>query len=149
MDKTTTRKPRNLPPVLEITQIQTGGLLRAGGGARGGASPREGALPTSMPTWSPEQLAVGLAGKEISAAIFQSGRVLYEKGHVKATDYKWIFHVSGATHKKGSAVYTVDLRYLTCGCEGWINARAGVCKHMVAAIHKAVEPINLNLIAVL
>lgn len=101
-----------------------------------------------MPAWSPEQLAVGLAGKEISQAVFQSGRVLYERGHVKVTDYKWIFHVSGATHKKGSAIYTVDLRHMTCGCEGWVNARSGVCKHMVGAIHKAVEPINLNLIAV-
>lgn len=144
MDKSPTRT-RRLKPALENTKPRRGEDARAGGGARGGASPRGGVF---MPAWSPEQLAVGLAGKEISQAVFQSGRVLYERGHVKTTDYRWIFHVSGATHKKGSAIYAVDLRYMTCGCEGWVNARSGVCKHMVAAIHKAVEPINLNLIAV-
>lgn len=100
-----------------------GGLSARGGRARVDGSPL---FPLSQ-----------LASLSTTPEIFARGLALWRGGWVRDTLYSYVFHVVGE-----SALYSVNLKTLTCDCEWWRGKgkSAGMaCKHIVGAGARAVE----------
>lgn len=146
---TTTTQPANRKRGLVARE---GGLSARGGRARVG-----GSGSTSRDAGTILSPLSQLASLSTTPDIFARGLGLWRGGWVRDTLYPYVFHVVGE-----SALYSVNLKTLSCDCEWWreqrnktgkglgagrgTRAREGLaaCKHIVAAGARAVELVEVQ-----